>query len=89
MKTRNWRSRGNSSSRYAGVRDATSLDEAVCVARQINRRVNYERSLASTAAREAHLRSLMGLPAAPTATDQVAEGHPQRRIEKIRGRVRK
>jgi hypothetical protein len=65
MKTRNWRSRGNSSSRYADVRDATSLDEAVCVARQINRRVNYERSLASTAAREAHLRSLMGLSATP------------------------
>jgi hypothetical protein len=63
MKTRNWRSRGNSSSRYAGVRDATSLDEEVRVARQINWRVKYERSLASTAAREAHLRAIMGLPA--------------------------
>jgi len=66
----NWRSRGNSSSRYAGVRDATSLDEAVRVARQINWRVRHERSLASTAARDAHLRGLMGLPATPSPPDR-------------------
>jgi hypothetical protein len=65
----NWRSRGNSSSRYAGVRDATSLDEAVRVARQINWRVRHERSLAATAAREAHLRAVMGLPAQRTVDD--------------------
>jgi hypothetical protein len=69
MKTRNWRSRGNSSSRYAGVRDATSLDEAVRVARQINWRVRHEHSLASTAAREAYLRAVMGLPAQRTVDD--------------------
>jgi hypothetical protein len=44
-------------------------DEAVRVARTINWRVRHERSLTSTAAREAHLRSLMGLPAQRSAFD--------------------
>jgi hypothetical protein len=53
MKPRNWRSRANSSSGYAGVRDATSLDEAVRVARHINWRVQVERSRDAAAKREA------------------------------------
>jgi hypothetical protein len=61
MRPRNFRA--NCNSRAAGISDATSLEEAVRVAKRINWRVKYERSLASTAAREAHLRSLMGLPA--------------------------
>jgi hypothetical protein len=61
MKPRNFRRSSTSSS--AGVRDATALDEAVRVARTIHQRVRYERSLASSAARDAYLRSLMGLPA--------------------------
>jgi hypothetical protein len=36
---------------------------AIRVAKQINWRVCVDRSQAGTAAREAHLRSLMGLPA--------------------------
>jgi hypothetical protein len=58
--------RTTSTHRSAGVRDATSLEETVRAVRTINWRVKHERSLASTAAREAHLRSLMGLPATPT-----------------------
>jgi len=61
MKPRRFRS--NSSSRFSGICDATSLDEAVCAAKAINRRVRRERGLASSAARESYLRSLMGLPA--------------------------
>jgi hypothetical protein len=45
----------------------------VRVRKQINWRVKYERSLARTAEREAHLRSLMGLPAVRSAlTDDEA-----------------
>jgi hypothetical protein len=56
------RFRCNSSTRYAGVRDATSVEEAVRAARTINYRVKRDRLIASSAAREVHLRSLMGLP---------------------------
>ena len=38
-------------------------DKAVRVARAIHQRVQHDRSLASAAAREAHLRAIMGLPA--------------------------
>jgi hypothetical protein len=65
MRGKGWRSRSNSSSGYAGVRDATSLVEAVHVARKINRRVLVERNQAAVAVREAYLRRLMGLPARP------------------------
>lgn len=68
------RFRSNSSARYAGVRDATSLDEAVCAAKAIFRRVRRERGIASSAAREAHLRSLMGLPAVPSTDERRSEG---------------
>jgi hypothetical protein len=70
MKSRRFRS--SSTSRYAGVCDAVSLDEAVHAARAINRRVRRERGLASSAAREAHLRSLMGLPAVRSLSDDEA-----------------
>ena len=60
MKPRRFRC--NSSTRYAGVRDATSVEEAVRAARTINYRVKRDRLIASSAAREVHLRSLMGLP---------------------------
>jgi hypothetical protein len=63
------RLRRSSSSRYAGVRDATSLDEAVRVVRAINLRVRRERGLASSAAREKYLRSLMGLSAVRSLVD--------------------
>jgi hypothetical protein len=60
MKPRRFRS--NSSSRFSGICDATSLDEAVCAARAINCRVKRDRLIASSAAREKYFRSLMGLP---------------------------
>jgi hypothetical protein len=72
MKPRRFRS--NSTSRYAGVCDATSLDEALRVVRAINLRVKHERSLASSAAREKYLRSLMGLPAVPSTDERRSEG---------------
>jgi hypothetical protein len=55
------RFRRSSSSRFAGVRDAVSVEEAVRAAMAINCRVKRDRLIASSAAREAHLRSLMGL----------------------------
>jgi hypothetical protein len=41
-------------------------DKATCDAKALHHRLRYERSLASAAAREAHLRSLMGLPIVPS-----------------------
>jgi hypothetical protein len=67
MKSRRFRS--SSTSRYAGVRNALTVEEAVQAAKAINRRVRREWSIASSAAREAHLRSLMGLPAARSLID--------------------
>jgi hypothetical protein len=57
--------RSNSSNGHAAVRDATSLDEAVHVARKIDPRVLVERNQVARAARETYLRRLMGLPARP------------------------
>jgi hypothetical protein len=65
VRGKNWRSRPNSMNGRAVVREATSLDEAVHVARKINRRVLTERNQAAVAVREAYLRRLMGLPARP------------------------
>jgi hypothetical protein len=56
------RFRRSSTSRFAGVRDATSIEEAISAARIINRRMRRDRGLASSAAREKYLRSLMGSP---------------------------
>ena len=44
-------------------------DKAVRVTQAIHQRVQHERSLASAAAREAYLRSLMGLTAVRCAID--------------------
>jgi hypothetical protein len=60
---------GNRNSAKPKARSAGSLDKAGRVARKINWRIAYERSQAATAAREAHLRSLMGLPAARSLID--------------------
>jgi hypothetical protein len=57
--------RSNSSNGHAAIRDATTLVEAVHVARKINRRVLTERNQAAVAVREAYLRRLMGLPERP------------------------
>jgi hypothetical protein len=65
MRGKGWRTRPNSMSGYAGVRDATSLVEAVHVARKIDPRVLVERNQVARAARETYLRRLMGLPARP------------------------
>jgi hypothetical protein len=65
MRGKGWRSRPNSMNGHVAVRDATSLVEAVHVARKINRRVLVERNQAAVAVREAYLRRLMGLPARP------------------------
>jgi hypothetical protein len=67
MTKRSWRNTRNSRGGFTAFRDASSLDEAVRVSKKISWRVRYERHLASTAAREAHLRSLMGLPAVRSA----------------------
>ena len=56
--------------------------------RPINWLVQHDRSKPAAAAREAHLRSLMGLPSAPGAADQVDEEHPPR-IETVRQKARK
>jgi hypothetical protein len=72
MKTRNWRS--NSSSRYAGMRDAVTIEDAVRAAKGINSRVRRERYFASAAARENYLRSLMGLPPTRRLIDDMREG---------------
>jgi hypothetical protein len=69
MTKRNWRNTHNSKGGFTAFRDASSLEEALRVARAINWRVKHERSLASSAAREKHLRSLMGLPATPVVND--------------------
>jgi hypothetical protein len=66
MKNLHW---GSRNSAKPGDRAAGSLDKAGRVARKINWRIAYERSQAATAAREAHLRVLMGLPAQRTAVD--------------------
>jgi hypothetical protein len=55
------RYRRSSTDRYSCVRNATSFEECVKAARAINARVKRDRDTASSAAREAHLRSLMGL----------------------------
>ena len=68
------RMRRSTTDRYAGVRDATSLEEAVRAARGINGRVRRERYFASAAARETYLRGLMGLPAVRSLVDDVLEG---------------
>jgi hypothetical protein len=60
MKNLHW---GNRDSAKPEARAAGSLDKTGRTTRAIHQRVKYERSLASTAAREAHLRAIMGLPA--------------------------
>ena len=55
------RLRSNRSSRYAGVRNAVSFEEAVSGVKKINARVKRERLAASAAEREKYLRSLLGL----------------------------
>jgi hypothetical protein len=73
MKSLQW-GKGNNTRREARASD--SLDKAGRTARAIHQRVKYERSLASTAAREARLRALMGLPAGrePALLDNEGEG---------------
>jgi hypothetical protein len=66
------RMRRNATDRYSGVREAVTFEEAISAARAINRRVRREWDLASSAAREAHLRSLMGLPAVRGLSDDEA-----------------
>jgi hypothetical protein len=68
------RLRCSTTSRFAGVRDATSLEDAVRAAKGINGRVRRERYFASAVAREAYLRGLMGLPAVRSLVDDVLEG---------------
>jgi hypothetical protein len=68
------RFRSNSSARYAGVRDATSIEEAVCAAKAINFRVRRDRLVASSAQREMYLRLLMGLPAVRSLVDDSPPG---------------
>jgi hypothetical protein len=46
---------------------ATETDERELFARKIGWRESYERHLPTTIAREAHLRTLMGLPPQPPA----------------------
>jgi hypothetical protein len=44
-------------------------DKATRTAKVLHHRVQHDRSKASSAAREKHLRSLMGLPATPSTSD--------------------
>jgi len=66
------RLRRNSSSRFAGVCEAVTIEEAVRAAKAINRRVRCERIVASSAAREMYIRLKMGLPATPSMRDRAA-----------------
>jgi hypothetical protein len=63
------RFRSSSTSRFAGVRQAVTIEEAIGGVKSINKRVRRERAIASSAAREAHLRLLMGLPAVRSLID--------------------
>jgi hypothetical protein len=65
MKNLHWGNRDCAKSQRA--RAAGSLSKAGRAARAIGWQVKCERSQASAAAREAHLRSLMGLPAQRSA----------------------
>jgi len=66
--------RRNSSSRFAGVREAVTIEDAVYAAMAINSRVRRECYFASAAAREKYLRGLMGLPAVPSTNERRSEG---------------
>jgi hypothetical protein len=70
MKDLRW---GNGERAKAGARAAGSVDKAVRAARVIGWRVSHDRSKAATAAREARLRELMGLPAARSLLDGEGE----------------
>jgi hypothetical protein len=73
MKSLHW-GKGNNTRREA--RAAGSLDKAGRTARAINWRVCHDRSKLDAAAREKHLRSLLGLPAAQSSLlddDEAAE----------------
>jgi hypothetical protein len=59
MKTLQW-GKGRATHKASA---AGSLDKAGRISRQINWRLSHDRCKAATAAREAHLRELMGLPA--------------------------
>jgi hypothetical protein len=64
--------RRNATDRFSGVREAVTLEEAIRAARTINVRVRRDRLLASSAAREKYLRSLMGLsPTRSLSDDEV------------------
>jgi hypothetical protein len=71
MKNLHW---GNHARAKPEIRAAGSLDKAGRITRALHQRVKYERSLASSAAREAHLRSLMGLAAARSSLLDKEEG---------------
>lgn len=55
------RFRSSTTTSYSRVSNAVSLEETVRVVKAINKRVERDRIVASAAAREKYLRSLMGL----------------------------
>jgi hypothetical protein len=57
----------------AGFRDTHSLEDAVRGVKKINARVRLDRKKAADAAREAHLRELIGLPRLPSRDDGAGE----------------